>query len=161
MNLTPTQRRQLLDGACTSLLFPYEDGQPVHGACCLVLQWDEQRRIADSFGNVTVVPARPVHWIEVTSVKRHRKGDWQVRFDAVDQREHPEFLARGGGYTTSRFRAIDELETVPRKDLERMAKTAYERDRVMRMERVAAARTQRNRFRKERLRAASVLRSAA
>lgn len=148
MNLTRDQRRQLQAGDCTSLLFPYDpkdavrQGQPVQGECCVMLRVEERRRVADQLGNVTVVPARTVHWVEVTSVKRHRKGDWQVRFDKVDLREHPRFPAAGGGYTSSRFRAIDELEAVPAKYQDQVAKKAYDRDAAIRLEGAVASRQQ-------------------
>jgi hypothetical protein len=161
LNLTSVQRRQVLQGNCTSLLFPYEQGQPTEVDCTVVLEWEDERRVADQFGNVTVVPPRPVHWIVVTSVKRHRKGDWQVRFNTNDLREHPRYLAAGGGYTSSRFRAIDELEVPDPKYVAKLAKEASKRDELMRRERVAAAQQERWRFKRERRRVAARLSDAA
>jgi hypothetical protein len=142
LNLTSAQRRQVLQGNCTSLLFPYEAGQPTEVDCTVVLEWEDERRDADQFGNVTVVPPRPVHWIVVTSVKRHRKGDWQVRFNTNDLREHPRYLAAGGGYTSSRFRAIDELEVPDPKYVAKVAKEASDEWGAIRKERAIAARQQ-------------------
>lgn len=149
------------------LVFPFDrkeqprHGKPVDPPHRLVLDWDDSYRIADQLGNLTVVPARPVRWIVVTSVKRERKGDWVVRFEATDLRQEPEFLGPGGTYTTSRFRAIDELEVVPRRVQDRFAKAAYDRDRALRLERVAAAQQDRWRFKRERRRAAARMNAAA
>lgn len=165
MNLSRDQQQRLSAGDYTPLSFPFNSddtnhGLPIHGPCCTILKAEKGYRISDQFGNVTVVPPRVVHWIEVTDIRRHRKGHWQLRFQVADMREHPSFLAKGGGYTSTRFRAIDELEVVPVKDQVRMSKVAYDRDQTMRLERVAASRVEKMRFRRERQHAMRRLSSA-
>jgi hypothetical protein len=128
----------------------------------VILEWEPERRLWDQDAEQLVtVPRQPLLWVEVTAVKRHRKGHWRAQLNVTDLRHQPLFLAAGGSYTTSRFRAIDELEVVPAKWLAGEAKAAYDRDAAVRLERVAAGRTSRNRFRKERLKAVERLRAAA
>lgn len=165
MILTPAQRSRIRQGS-TSLVFSYDDqhsahGRPVEGACCVVLDWTEERRTTDHLGNVTVVPPLPVFWIEVTSVKRHKKGGWKVSFDVEDKRERHEYLARGNGYTTSRLHAVDELEVVPAKYQEKLAKDASSEWETVRLERAIAARQEWKRTRRSAQREFRHLRSAA
>lgn len=165
MKLTFDQIRGLRNGNVTTLDFPYDPDEPDHGRpaeCCVILEWEPERRLWDSAsGTVVTVPRQKLLWVEVTAVKRHRKGHWRVQFTLEDRRHRPVYLGPQGSYTTSRFRAIDELEVIPQKDLERYSKVAYDRDRVARLERVAAARTDRWRFKRERQRAAARFRPAA
>jgi hypothetical protein len=164
LNLTREQEKRLKAGDYRPLFFPHHEHktEPVQPQFRLVLDWEDGYRIADTLGNVTVVPRIPLRWIVVTSVKRDtRAKGWLVRFEATDHRQAPHFMARGGGYTTSRFRAIDDLETIPDKDQQRMADAASKRDHLIRLEAVAAARVERMRFRRTRQHAARRLSEAA
>jgi hypothetical protein len=164
LNLTVEQEKRLKAGDYRPLFFPHHEHktEPAQPQFKLVLDWEDGYRIADTLGNVTVVPRVPLRWIVVTSVKRDtRAKGWLVRFEATDHRQAPHFMARGGGYTTSRFRAIDELETIPDKDQQRMADAASKRDHLVRLEAVAARRQDKWRMKRERMRVAAQLRSAA
>lgn len=167
MNLTVEQERRLKSGDYRPLIFPFDlgdfptHGKPVEPPFKLVLDWQESYRISDQLGNVTVVPREPVRWIVVTSVKRENRGDWVVRFELTDLREERRFLARGGGYTSSPVRAVDEAECVPKKYEQKLADTAYERDAALRLERAVAARQKWKRTRRAAQREARFFRSAA
>jgi hypothetical protein len=164
LNLTAEQEKRLKAGDYRPLAFPLKQYpvEPVEPNFRLILDWDEGYRTTDPLGNVSVIPPQPVRWIVVTSVKRAIKSDhWLVRFDATDQRQELRWMARGGGYTTSRFRSIDDLETVPAKDQQRMADAASKRDHLVRLEAVAARRTDQWRMSRERRKAIATLRSAA
>jgi len=140
--LTASQTRRLRNGELSALDFPFDPKCPDHGRpreCCVVLDWEPERRLWDETAEqVVTVPRQPLMWVEVTAINRHRKGHWRVQLSVTDLRHKPLYLGSGGTYTTSRFRAIDELEVVPRKDLERFAKVAYLRDQPRRLERVKA-----------------------
>ncbi len=178
MRLSSVQRRQLQKGDYTPLVF---DVRPVEGPCCMVLTWSKQQRDHDGAGGQLVMPRRAVRWIEVTSIKRHRKGGWQVRFDVTDLRQDTRFLRstppvwdphRGkasdatkeadmSSYTSSRWASIDELEAVPDRWQSGESKKAYQHDHALRLERVAAARTDKWRFNRSRRKAIAALRPAA
>jgi hypothetical protein len=153
VNLSTTQHRRLVKGDFSPLDFPYDPDDLDHGRpaeCCVVLEWEPARTLWDHDSSQHVrVPRQPLLWIETAAVQRHRKGFWRVQFHVTDLRHQPHYMARGGSYTTSRFRAIDELEVVPREDLDRYAKGAYDRDAAMRLERAIAARQQWRRTRRD------------
>lgn len=166
MNLSAKQERRLREGDYSPLHFPFEadaedHGKPTEPNFELVLDWDEGYRISDQLGNVTVVPPQPLRWLVVTSVGRENRGGWRVLFSTTDLRQHPMFLGPGGTYTSSRFRAIDDAEVVPQRFQQKLADTAYDEWAAVRLERVAARRTERWRTNRERRKTALALRSAA
>ena len=78
-----------------------------------VLRWSRPEKLLCEDGVVIRIPRTPVWWLTVTAVQRHRKGFWRVRYDTTDRRDPTLFLRAGGGYTTSRWSAIDELAVPP------------------------------------------------
>jgi hypothetical protein len=131
-----------------------------------VLSWARSSRTLA--GDVLLeLPRRPLRWLTVVDIKRHRlAAGWVIRFNVEDFRDPELYMSRGPGmdgtgYTASRMFALEAAKVVPPAFQEKLSKAASKRDELMRLERVAAARTERNRFRKERLRAANTFRSAA
>lgn len=139
-----------------------------------VLSWSRSSRT--HVGDVVItVPRIPLRYLTVVDIKRHRKGGWLIRIDVQDYRFPMRYLRRTppvwdpnrdsrpveSSYTTSKWAALDELEVVPRGYQERISKVSYDRDQAMRLERVAAARTDRWRFKRERQRALARFRPAA
>jgi hypothetical protein len=103
------QRKRLLGGDFRPLDFDIKPFGCEPGSS-YVLRRTQPVRLVCEDGVVLTIPSEPSHWITVTSVRRHRKGFWRVRFDVHDRRDPVRFLARGNGYTSSRWLAIDELE---------------------------------------------------
>ena len=79
-----------------------------------VLRWSKPDKLLCGDGAVIQIPRQPLWWLTVTAVQRHRKGFWRVRYDTTNRRDPTLFLKAGGGYTTSRWSAINEL-AVPRR----------------------------------------------
>jgi hypothetical protein len=168
-SLNRDQRQRLLKGDYGPL---YSETKPAgcEPGATYVLSWARPRKT--HFEGAIVRPERyPTRYLTVSSVKRHRKGGWLIRFEVTDLRAPVKFLrasppvfnphepanpsrdltaSEESFYTTSRWAAIDELEVVPREWMQRNSKKAYERDRVIRLQRVDEQRVERNRRRRRR-----------
>lgn len=167
MKLSATQVRRLRNGELSTLefAFPFDPSDPARGRpaeCCVILEWEPERRLWDRESEQLVtVPRQKLMWLEVTAVNRHRKGHWLVQFSVTDNRHKPLYLGPQGSYTTSRFRAIDELEVVPCKAQDRYAKDANETWEPIRLERAAARQQERWRRKRQSKQVARALRPAA
>ena len=118
-----------------------------------VLRWSKPDKLLCGDGAVIQIPRQPVWWLTVTAVQRHRKGFWRVRYDTTDRRDPTLFLKAGGGYTTSRWSAIDELAVPP--DDHTRQQVRDDTDHLRRLAR--AAEQLRRRSQHRRLRARPVL----
>lgn len=139
MRLSGSQLRRLERGDYSPLIF---DDEPY--PCCVVLSWQREERHWDDSAGLIVVPRRPLRWLEVVSVKRHKRGGWQVRFDLRDRRDPARYLAPVDGYTTSEVRNIDELEVVPDKYQLQLTKAVQEANTELQERRRAGERSRRN-----------------
>lgn len=111
--VSQAQRRRLLAGDYGPLDFPYEvdkQGKPLPPPCkegdVYVLSWQcgWATVLDEKTGDFTGAPRRPVWFLTVTSVKRHRKGHWRAYHAVTDIRDTDVFLRRGGGDSS-----VDEL----------------------------------------------------
>jgi len=76
-----------------------------------ILSWSHPRGSRDADGAaLPPPPRRPLHWIEVTSVRRKKRGGFTVRFDVYDKREQVLLLRAKMGYTSNPKEAVDHLE---------------------------------------------------
>lgn len=139
--LPAEHRRRLLKKEYTALRFGYDTGAAGDGlpdgceqGAVYVLVWSPAQRSAVD-GIVIDIPRQPICWLTITKVGRHKTGDWLVRYDVTDRREPVRFLARGSGYTSSRFMAIDDLEVAPPDHwMSRRCREASERDHKQRVD---------------------------
>lgn len=160
-------RRRLIAKNYGPLRFKYVAGAACDGlpvgceptATYVLARSQEQRSAVD--GIVIAIPPEPMWWLTVTKIGRHKSGDWLVRFDITDLRQAVWFLAPGNGYTSSRYRAIDDLEVVAPEHLRNRHRAISARDEQLRLERVAANRTERWRRKRQSRRVARALTEAA
>lgn len=108
LELTRAQRQRLKAGDYSPLDFPI--GDPPAPPCSegdrhVIKMQPATASVSRDDGFVSRTPEHPVLYLTVTSVQRHRKGFWRVRFDVTDLRDPDVFLRRGGGDSP-----VDELK---------------------------------------------------
>lgn len=171
--LSKDQRRRLLAEDYRPLIFEIKP----HGCdpgVRYVLCWSKSSLVYDEEGGSFQTPREPLWWIAVKTVKRQPDRLWLVRYDVVDRRDPDRFLrgtppvyaaeeknpsgdgSQESSYQSTRWRSPDTVPVVRQDWHETYHKRmgVSERDHLLRLKRVAAARADRRRRRYLRKKAA-------
>lgn len=111
MRFTRAERLKVMAGELVSVL-RLEQPDVKRGDTVVVAHSKPTAYHDEQSNTVFRAPKEPSLWITVTSITRHRKGGYIVRFDITDTREPAYLLASGGEYTTNAARAVDTVEVV-------------------------------------------------
>lgn len=139
-------RLRLLGGDCT----PIHYMEPKVPKGCepganYVLSWvrSSRTRVGDV---VLEFPRRPLRWLTVTDIKRHRLASgWVIRFNLDDLRDPELYMAcgpgdDGTGYTASKLHALEPVKVVHPVFQERLSRKANDEWAPIRLERAIAER---------------------
>ena len=150
--MSDEERRRLLAGDYSPIDLGPDEPRPEVGDVC-VLKVQKATASVSRDGFVSRTPEHPVLYLTVTSVQRHRKGFWRVRFDVTDLRDPVKFLRRIGGFNPDEPASHDELQAgalPPPEWLEAHAKMIASYWTRRRLEQQAEARRERGRAQRRR-----------
>lgn len=179
-SLEREHRVRLLSGDYRPLLCQTKPAGCEPGARYVITWFRQQRGRAE---DVTYeVPASPSCFITVSTVKRHIKGGWLIRYEVTDLRSPVRFLrasppvwvpqgedsltdspttSEESFYTTSRWGSIDNLEVVPREWQQQHSKASSQEWHEVRVQRVEVEQRERLAAKRRRKRQRRIERAAA